>query len=242
MAETKKDNFPSMSEANWWALRKRFIRTLPTGGVTSEYVSSVLGNMTPESARANVIRPLKAVGLIDEQNKPTDLASRWRHDEEYQAVCEEIRNTVYPQGLLDAFPDADADPVAVQNWFARNSGVGIDAARKMARFYLLLTDANPKKNTEAATSSRTSGSKVANSRKGSTSKPVKRVTEQAAGVGSLGGDTDSARNLASSAGNNELSLHIDVQIHISPEASLDQIDQIFASMARHLSFRKQGDE
>ncbi len=29
-------------------------------------------------------------------------------------------------------------------------------------------------------------------------------------------------------------LHIDVQIHISPEASTDQIDQIFASMSKHL--------
>jgi hypothetical protein len=29
-------------------------------------------------------------------------------------------------------------------------------------------------------------------------------------------------------------LHIDVQIHISPEAAPDQIDQIFASMAKHL--------
>lgn len=30
------------------------------------------------------------------------------------------------------------------------------------------------------------------------------------------------------------SVHIDVQIHISPEASSDQIDQVFASMAKHL--------
>jgi hypothetical protein len=29
-------------------------------------------------------------------------------------------------------------------------------------------------------------------------------------------------------------LHIDVQIHISPEASAEQIDQIFASMSKHL--------
>jgi hypothetical protein len=29
-------------------------------------------------------------------------------------------------------------------------------------------------------------------------------------------------------------LHIDVQIHISPEASAEQIDQVFASMAKHL--------
>jgi hypothetical protein len=30
------------------------------------------------------------------------------------------------------------------------------------------------------------------------------------------------------------SIHIDIQIHISPEASTDQIDQIFKSMAKHL--------
>lgn len=31
-----------------------------------------------------------------------------------------------------------------------------------------------------------------------------------------------------------LSLHIDIQIHIDPDASPDQIEQIFASMAKHL--------
>ena len=30
------------------------------------------------------------------------------------------------------------------------------------------------------------------------------------------------------------SLHIDIQVHISPEASADQIEQVFASMAKHL--------
>jgi hypothetical protein len=33
---------------------------------------------------------------------------------------------------------------------------------------------------------------------------------------------------------NQPSVHIDFQIHISPEASPEQIDQIFASMRRHL--------
>ncbi|MFA5910650.1 MAG: DUF5343 domain-containing protein [Vicinamibacterales bacterium] len=30
------------------------------------------------------------------------------------------------------------------------------------------------------------------------------------------------------------SVHIDIQVHIAPESSADQIDQIFASMAKHL--------
>jgi len=43
------------------------------------------------------------------------------------------------------------------------------------------------------------------------------------------------RAIATAARNpNGPPLHIDVQIHISPEASAEQIDQIFASMAKHL--------
>jgi hypothetical protein len=34
------------------------------------------------------------------------------------------------------------------------------------------------------------------------------------------------------------SLHIDVQVHVSSEASPEQIDQIFASMAKHLYGKK----
>jgi hypothetical protein len=30
------------------------------------------------------------------------------------------------------------------------------------------------------------------------------------------------------------SMHIDIQVHISPQASPEQIDAIFASMGRHL--------
>ena len=33
---------------------------------------------------------------------------------------------------------------------------------------------------------------------------------------------------------NTPSIHIDLQIHISPEATPEQIDQIFSSMKRHL--------
>lgn len=36
-------------------------------------------------------------------------------------------------------------------------------------------------------------------------------------------------------------LHIDIQIHISPEASLEQIDKIFASMSKHLYVLKKSE-
>ncbi len=34
------------------------------------------------------------------------------------------------------------------------------------------------------------------------------------------------------------SIHVDVQVHIDPNASAEQIDKIFASMARHLYGRE----
>ncbi len=37
------------------------------------------------------------------------------------------------------------------------------------------------------------------------------------------------------------SLHIDIQVHISPEASVEQIEQVFASMAKHLYGAKKGE-
>jgi hypothetical protein len=36
------------------------------------------------------------------------------------------------------------------------------------------------------------------------------------------------------AGGSTPSLHIDIQVHISPDATAEQIDKIFASMAKHL--------
>ncbi len=46
--------------------------------------------------------------------------------------------------------------------------------------------------------------------------------------------TSKPRELAEPKTTGQPSIHIDFQIHISPEASVEQIDQIFASMRRHL--------
>jgi hypothetical protein len=63
--------------------------------------------------------------------------------------------------------------------------------------------------------------------------PVQDRTELQMKSGSL--HTPAEQGTASAErGGSEIALHIDIQIHISPEASADQIDQIFASMAKHL--------
>ncbi len=81
--------YPKISRKLWWLLRERFKKTIPTV-VTPTLVNS-LAPMADASARSNVISPLRELGLLDEDNKPTEWATRWRHDDDYAAVCHEIR-------------------------------------------------------------------------------------------------------------------------------------------------------
>ena len=99
-----------------------------------------------------MLGPPKAVGPIDEDNKPTNRAMRWRDDAQYPSVRQEIREEVYPEELLGAFLDSPIDRQALERWFANNTGVGLGAARQRASFYMLLVEADPAKQEGTSTS------------------------------------------------------------------------------------------
>lgn len=125
----------------WWTLRQTF-RQSPPAQVTVSYLATGLG-LQENSARANVLPGLKGVGLVSADGAPTSRANRWRDDQGYTEVCEEIREEVYPQELRDAIPAVsdDADSKGkLEDWFLRNTGRGKSAATKMAALYTLLTD------------------------------------------------------------------------------------------------------
>lgn len=233
--EKDANGYPQLSASNWWAVRQRFVQSMPTS-VASTYLAAILP-MTEQSASNNILRPLKRVGLVDQDNKPSERAYKWRDDAQYLEVCEEIRKEVYPQELVDAFPDfSSADRLAVERWFRNNARVGENAARKMARFYLLLLDADPSKQ-EGSASPKKATARSVNSRSAQ-SASKKQPSPPVEPRGQSNGSSAEALRLqeqpkppAPGAGP---SLHIDVQVHISSEASAEQIDAIFASMAKHL--------
>ena len=211
--------------------------------VTPNYLATVLGDMSPDSARQNVLRPLRAVGLVGDDNKPTERATRWRDDSQYASVCEEIRSEVYPQELHDAFSGPDIDEAGVQAWFVRHTGGGTEAARKAARFYVLLSKADPNAESDAQTPARTARSATTTPTKRTPrTRPAADTTSQQQAPAAADNRQDEALHLAKQSADSGLALHIDVQIHISPDASSDQIDQIFASMAKHLPLGRQRPE
>lgn len=221
MAE-QNNSFPTISEKNWWTIREKFKSSLPSV-VSTTYIKSLLSMANDNSANSNVISPLKRIGLIDDENKPTALANDWRIDDKYKAVCETIIKSVYPTELLDLFPDSTVDRTAARTWFM-SQGVGQGAADKMVALFSLLKGGEIKDKTSGFTKSTTTKPANLKQRKISANKTTSMSVTNQPAVG-----TD--KNIDSI---NRPNLHIDLQIHISPDSTPDQIDTIFASMAKHL--------
>ncbi len=180
---------------------------------------------------------LRAVGLIDADGRPTDLAHAWRSDEEYAEAAHQMLEAIYPPQLRDALPPPSPDKDAVERWFMRNTGVGGGAARKMGTLYRLICEADPTAQDRApATEER----------------PARRAARAGGedGQGRASGRRAQARPRVQAQTRRESAepsptpelpapgLHIDVQVHIPTDASADQIDRIFESMARHLYGRR----
>jgi hypothetical protein len=223
MADDTKNSYPLMPKANWWAIRNKFKQTIPTT-VTPTYVASIF-KMSPESARKNVLPTLKQAGIIDQDGKPSERARRWRDDEQYPTVCEEIKKEIYPQELLDAVPDPVADRSGAERWFANHTGSGQVGVRKMVAFYSLLSEADPGKVQEKPPKARAQPAKPKN--KGDQTPAGKDKEPELP-------DPDRSKKDGARKQDEVPSLNINIQIHISSDASPGQIDQIFESMAKHL--------
>jgi hypothetical protein len=235
MPEDKKIRYPMLSAKYWWALRKRFATSMP-----KDVSPSLLGpmfKMNPKSAGNNIIPALKLTKIIDNDGKPTDRAYDWRDNKKYPEVCQQILNEIYPQELLDLAPDTNTDRKTILDWFANTARVGEDAANRFANFYLLLLEADPSKEHEAPSPSSTSKGKpkvataAASPKRGqsrtSSSKHEQPSEEQPS-------EASTPPREAAEPVKNHPSLHLNIQIHIAPETNPEQLDQIFASMAKHL--------
>lgn len=221
MAEQSNNSYPMISEKNWWTIRDKFKATLPSV-VTPNYVKTLLTMSSDNSANSNVISPMKRIGLIDDENKPTPLANDWRLDNKYKSACDTIIKTVYPTELLDLFPDSNIDRNSARNWFM-SQGVGQGAADKMVALFILLKSGEIKEKKTTPISKDKTTKKI-------DAKPKKAVSELTENAETTPIPTKHNVAVTSSQPN----LHIDLQIHISPDSTAEQIETIFASMAKHL--------
>jgi hypothetical protein len=225
---TNNISYPKIAEGYWWKLRELLKQKVPAA-VTKTYLATAL-SIEAESARANIIGPFKMIGIIDDTGKPTDLAYDWRDDNKYKDVCKQLRDKYYPQELRDLFDSPEVvDIEQLINWFMHSSRCGKSAAQLYAKFYVLLLKSDPKgaeNSPERVTGSKNSikqKKQVTSDNKGDTSAKLKAPSK------SLPRDEHRKINPGY-----QPELHINIQLHISPESTAEQIDKIFESMAKHL--------
>ncbi len=226
-------SFPKIADSNWWQLRNLFRQKVPAE-VTRTYLASAL-SMTESSARANIITPFKKLGFLDEQGKPTDIAYDWRDDSKYPTVCQTLLEKIYPQEVRDLFPSIDridADPETLVSWFMNYCRCGEPAARMYARFYRLLLKADPSLTTEPATQKEKLT--VSAKRQKLTAPRKKAASMIPKETDPTEGQTLLTPKKQQQPHGSLPQLHINIQLHISPETTAEQIDKIFESMARHL--------
>jgi len=219
--EDEKRSYPKIPAKNWWDLRRRLTQAFPKK-IDADYLQSVLGLSSKASAQ-NLIAPLRAMGLIDDQGRPSDRANAWRSDDGYSQSCHEILNELYPESLRDAFPPPSPDIAGVRAWFQRNLRVGDAAGAAMASVYALLAEADasgadraPQRSSQAAPSKATNGT-------------TKRIAPPTPAAKTTSGAQSAPREPLPVP-----TLHVDVQVHLPTDATAEQIDHIFASMAKHL--------
>ncbi len=140
-----KAGYPRIPEGQWWTVRDQFKRTIPAA-VTPSYLTSLLG--VSEKTVRNLIPPLRQLGLIDEEGRPTARANEWRADSTYPDTCREMVAEVYPQELRDLFSGKDIEPKRCEEWFMQVDGMGQSNATRVASLYILLNDATPKASDE----------------------------------------------------------------------------------------------
>lgn len=226
MAE--KESYPTIPAKQWWGIRNKFRQTIPPN-VTPGYLAAAL-NMGEESARTNILPALRAMKIVDQDGKPLERAKRWRDDEQYPSVCDEIRQEIYPSELVHALTPPSPSREAVERWIANKTGAGESAAGKMASLYLLLCEADPKAGQDIA-----SGNSQKQNQKANKPKPASTTkTPKNESVTNLTENSHAHTPKPVSISKPVPSLHIDIQIHIAADSSNAQIDQIFSSMAKHL--------
>lgn len=153
---------------------------------------------------------LKTVGLVDASNIPTAVWSKYRGAHHKKVLGNAIRDgytelfSVYP----DAWQTANSD---LEHVFSTSSSAGKQVIQKTVGTFKALCE---------CAEFEPVGSDI----------PTGNV--DLAPISTQKVQAHPAKH--SAGGQVTPTVHIDIQIHISPEASTDQIDQIFKSMAKHL--------
>jgi hypothetical protein len=213
-----KNRFPQIPATVWWGVRAILNRT-PTAVFDERFMAIQLN--VQEVAARQYIAELTSVGILNEDKKATPLALDWRLDSHYHDAVEKLLKTVYPKALLDIAPHEEGDRQKATSFFMRE-GLGQGAAGNKAATYFMIGSPTPNESPVKGQEKSTPAGKAATVQQ--KSKSTYRQTTATPPRGANGKDS----------GSDGIPLNVNVQIHISADATSDQIEAIFSAMRRYL--------
>lgn len=210
------NSFPQIPTTVWWGVRSLLNKT-PRAIVSEDFLGVELG-VQPAAARQYVAE-LKRVGILNDDGRATDLAHKWRMPDTYPEAVTEMLESSYGEGLRTVAPSS-SDRAKAIDWFQRQ-GLGEGSARNKAATYFLIASPEPGESPGRAA--------TANGQKHRAPKAHTSAAPAAASPA-----TARRATAADDGTSGMLPINLNLQIHISADASMDQIDAIFSSMRRHL--------
>jgi hypothetical protein len=205
-------SFPQIPSTVWtgvWSM----LSSAPSRKI-DESVLAIELNVQRTAAR-QYLNELGRLGLFGDDGSATALGDRWRMDGNDRDVILEILQTAYPRELIELAPPERLDREKIVRWFKAQK-LGEGAAKNKAATYVRI----------ASGVSSDSGEKPA---------PTKRTPRLRAAAASteVPSKPQSTARPAPATWAGAPSLNVNIQIHIGADATADQIDSIFGSMAKH---------
>lgn len=217
MAET---NYPQIPRTVWLGVRDQLLKS-PTVAVTEDLLAAKLDVQL--TAARQYIKELAKVGVLDENGKATELAKRWRLDDEHAGAIREILQAAYGEELMSLAPPGEAKRDVVKRWFMQK-GLGEGSAGNRAATYLMIANSDSREDVVPGGSDSASAKKPRSRKPQSNQKPDNESNAR-----------KKTRAAQDSSAAFVPSVNLNLQIHISAEATAEQIDAIFASMRKHLA-------
>ncbi len=213
-------SYPQLPTTVWRGVRQILKRT-PKRKLDEAILAVELE--VQQTAAKQYLRQFVILGLLGDDGTPTDLADRWRQDDE--GAISEILSNAYPKPLLDLAPPENLDRAKIIRWFT-GQGLGTGAAGNKAATYMMIAQAASGEDelTAAVPSPR---------RRAPSSNSNDRATPKARSAPPRAQENAKSRQDVASTRQGLPDLNVNVQIHISADASSEQIDAIFSSMKRY---------
>lgn len=190
-----------------------FFEKIRDTGIPSKANRQWLESLGYKSKNDRTMRPiLKALSFVDDSYVPQDRWKQYRGNKHKSIMAQAIKEG-YAE-LFQMYPDAcGRSDTELEHFFSTRTTGGKQVITKMVGTFKALCSLA---DFDGASLNAEKPAKV----KSKVSKPSK--------------SQDQKQDHSHSNPSLVPSIHIDVQVHISPESSATQIDQIFASMAKHL--------